>query len=637
MDKNTIIGFSLIAVIIIGFSFFNRPSKEELERRQHYRDSVQLVRMAAEEAQRASQLAEAVLQDSVSADSEQLQQSLQETFGVFAPFTGQETQTTIVENELLTLRFSNKGGRVSEVLLKKYTAYNDSLPLSLFDDNEQTLNFTIITQNNRILSTKDLFFTPQEVVMQADSSQQLTMRLQPTEDAYMDFVYTIRPNSYLVDMSIVAHNMQTVLAPNQRSLETLWEQWIPQQENGRKFEERYATLDYMFTDQDVEKLSESKKDEKRVSNRLRWIAYKDQFFSTVFIADDAFTSTELFSEPLHKNSGYVKHYRTKTSVGFDPTGAEATNLHWYFGPNHYNTLKSLNTGVEKAERWNLQELVPLGWKIVAWINRILVIPMFDLFSSWGMHIGWVILLMTLVIKLIILPFTFTSYRSTAKMRVLKPQIDAINEKYPPEKMQERQQATMALYQKAGVSPLSGCLPMLFQFPVLMAMFWFFPTAIELRGQSLFWAEDLSTYDAIITWTANIPFISWFFGNHISLFCLLMTIANLGYTVINMQSQATDPNMKFMKWMMYLMPVFFMYIFNDYAAGLSYYYLLSLAFTIIQTYIFRWSINDEKLLEEMKRKQAKNAKKQPSGFMARLEKMQREQQRQMRERINQGKR
>jgi len=245
--------------------------------------------------------------------------------------------------------------------------------------------------------------------------------------------------------------------------------------------------------------------------------------------------------------------------------------------------------------------------------------------------------MTLVIKLIILPFTFTSYRSTAKMRVLKPQIDAINEKYPPEKMQERQQATMALYQKAGVSPLSGCLPMLFQFPVLMAMFWFFPTAIELRGQSLFWAEDLSTYDAIITWTANIPFISWFFGNHISLFCLLMTIANLGYTVINMQSQATDPNMKFMKWMMYLMPVFFMYIFNDYAAGLSYYYLLSLAFTIIQTYIFRWSINDEKLLEEMKRKQAKNAKKQPSGFMARLEKMQREQQRQMRERINQGKR
>lgn len=637
MDKNTIIGFSLIAVIIIGFSFFNRPSKEELERRQHYRDSVQLVRMAAEEAQRASQLAEAVLQDSVSADSEQLQQSLQETFGVFAPFTGQETQTTIVENELLTLRFSNKGGRVSEVLLKKYTAYNDSLPLSLFDDNEQTLNFTIITQNNRILSTKDLFFTPQEILMQADSSQQLTMRLQPTEDAYLDFVYTIRPNSYLVDMSIVAHNMQKVLAPNQRSLETLWEQWIPQQENGRKFEERYATLDYMFTDQDVEKLSESKKDEKRVSNRLRWIAYKDQFFSTVFIADDAFTSTELFSEPLHKNSGYVKHYRTKTSVGFDPTGAEATNLHWYFGPNHYNTLKSLNTGVEKAERWNLQELVPLGWKIVAWINRILVIPMFDLFSSWGMHIGWVILLMTLVIKLIILPFTFTSYRSTAKMRVLKPQIDAINEKYPPEKMQERQQATMALYQKAGVSPLSGCLPMLFQFPVLMAMFWFFPTAIELRGQSLFWAEDLSTYDAIITWTANIPFISWFFGNHISLFCLLMTIANLGYTVINMQSQATDPNMKFMKWMMYLMPVFFMYIFNDYAAGLSYYYLLSLAFTIIQTYIFRWSINDEKLLEEMKRKQAKNAKKQPSGFMARLEKMQREQQRQMRERINQGKR
>ncbi len=637
MDKNTIIGFTLIAVIIIAFSLFNRPSKQELERRRQYRDSVQTVRLAEQEAQRASLLAQAAQQDSITEGHEQLQQSLQETFGAFAPFTSQDNKTTIVENELLTLCFSNKGGRVSQVLLKNYTAYNDSLPLSLFRDDEQSLNFTIITQNNRILSTKDLFFTAQEIVTLEDGSQQLTMRLQPTDEAYLDFVYTLRSNSYLVDMRIVAHNMHTVLASNMRSLETQWEQWIPQQENGRKFEERYATLQYMFTDHDVENLSESKKDEKRISNRLRWIAYKDQFFSTVLIADDAFTSTELLSEPLKKNSGYVKRYNAKTSIGFDPTGAEPTNLHWYFGPNHYNTLKSFNHGVEKSERWNLQELVPLGWKIVAWINRILVIPMFDLFSSWGMHIGWVILLMTLVIKLIILPFTFTSYRSTAKMRVLKPQIDAINEKFPPEKMQERQQATMALYQKAGVSPLSGCLPMLFQFPVLMAMFWFFPTAIELRGQSLFWAQDLSTYDAVITWTANIPLISWFFGNHISLFCLLMTVANLGYTIINMQSQATDPNMKFMKWMMYLMPVFFMYIFNDYAAGLSYYYLLSLAITILQTYIFRWSINDEKLLAEMQRKQAKNEKKQPSGLMARLEKMQREQQRQMRERINQNRR
>ena len=296
------------------------------------------------------------------------------------------------------------------------------------------------------------------------------------------------------------------------------------------------------------------------------------------------------------------------------------------GPNHYNTLKSYDEGVEKAEQLHLKSLVPLGWKIVSWINIILVIPMFDLFTGWGMHIGWVILLMTLVIKLIILPFVFVSYKSSAKMRALKPQIDAINEKYPAEKMQERQQATMQLYQQAGVSPMSGCLPMLFQFPVLMAMFWFLPTAIELRGKSLFWADDLSTYDAVFHWGTNIPLL----GDHLSLFCLLMTIANFGYTFITMQSQATDPNMKFMKYMMYAMPLMFLFIFNDYAAGLSFYYLVSLFITIIQTMIFRWALDDKKMLAEIEANKKKRAGKPKSGFMQRLEKMQQEQQRMARE-------
>lgn len=430
----------------------------------------------------------------------------------------------------------------------------------------------------------------------------------------------------MLDASIQAVGMQDILAQNMTSMEMHWYQRIRQQEKGRKFEERYATLQYMFKGNDIENLSESKNDEETVNNKLQWIAYKDQFFSTVIIPDDSFSSAEMMSRMMPKTSDYIKEYDTKTVVGFDPLGGKSTDMRIYMGPNHYHTLKAYDDGVDKDNRLHLQELVPLGWKIVSWINKILVIPMFDLFTSWGLHIGVVILLMTIVIKLIIFPFTFTSYRSSAKMRVLKPQIDAINEKYPAEKIQERQQATMALYSKAGVSPMAGCLPMLFQFPVLMAMFWFFPTAIELRGQSLFWADDLSTYDAIVSWNTHIPLISNTFGNHISLFCLLMTITNILYTYLNMQTQSGGSEMKMMKWMMYLMPIFFMFVFNDYAAGLSYYYFISLLITIIQTYIFRWSIDDEKLLRQMEAKQAKNAKNpKKKGLAARLEKLQREQQ------------
>jgi YidC/Oxa1 family membrane protein insertase len=447
------------------------------------------------------------------------------------------------------------------------------------------------------------------------------MRLQTTSaDAWLDFVYELSDN-YMVHLAIEPHNMQTELAQNINSLELQWRQLIPQQEQGRKFEERYAQLQYMLVGGDIEKLSESKDDNTKESARVKWIGYKDQFFSTVLIADDAFSSSQFTSTVQSKQSGYIKEYSTHTSIPFDLSGKTATGLRFYCGPNHYHTLKAYDEGVERSERLHLNTLVPLGWKIVSWINEWLVIPMFDLFTGWGLHIGIVILLMTIVIKLIILPFVFVSYKSSAKMKALKPQIDAINEKYPAEKMQERQQATMQLYQQAGVSPMSGCLPMLFQFPVLMAMFWFLPTAIELRGKSLLWADDLSTYDAVFHWGFNIPLL----GDHLSLFCLLMTVCNIGYTYITMQSQATDPNMKFMKYMMYAMPLMFLFIFNDYAAGLSYYYLVSLFFTILQTMIFRWTLNDEKMLAEIEANKKKKAGKPKSGFMARLEQMQREQQ------------
>ena len=627
MDKNTWIGFLIIAVIIIGFSWIQRPSKEQLAERQRIQDSISMVRLAEAEAQRISDslqlVAGAPAEQKEMASAEQQQERLQAAYGTFAPAAQGEEQWITLQNEKLRLTLSTHGGRIARAELLEYHASGDSInPLCLFRGDESSFGLTLITANNRILQTSNLYFTPVET----EQANKMIMRLPTTsEDAWLDFVYELSDN-YMVHLSLEPHNMQTELAQNINSLELQWRQIIPQQEQGRKFEERYAQLQYMLVGGEMEKLSESKDDGAKESARVKWIGYKDQFFSTVLIADDAFTSSQFQSTVQGKHSGYIKEYTTHTSVPFDLNGNATTGFRFYCGPNHYHTLKAYDEGVEKENRLFLNKLVPLGWKIVSWINVVLVIPMFDLFTSWGLHIGIVILLMTIVIKLIILPFVFVSYKSSAKMRALKPQIDAINEKFPADKMQERQQATMQLYQQAGVSPMSGCLPMLFQFPVLMAMFWFLPTAIELRGKSLLWAHDLSTYDAVFHWGVNIPLL----GDHLSLFCLLMTICNIAYTYITMQSQATDPNMKFMKYMMYAMPLMFLFIFNDYAAGLSYYYLVSLFITILQTMIFRWALDDEKMLKEMEENKKKKAGKPKSGFMARLEAMQREQQRLARE-------
>ena len=611
MDKNTWIGFLLIAAIIVGFTLLNRPSKEELAERQRVQDSISVARQAMAEAQRIS--------DSISLSLEAADATAPEKVEESKP----EEQWITLQNEHLKLTLSSYGGVIQRAELLDYHASGDTVnPLCLFRADESSFGFTLITINNRILHTSNLIFTPVET----GDPRKAIMRLPgTTEDAWLDFVYELSDN-YMVHLALVPHNMQNELAQNVNSLELHWRQLIPQHEQGRKFEERYAQLQYMVTGGEMEKLSENKDDSEKESARVKWIGYKDQFFSSVLIADDAFSSSYFTSTVQGKNSGYIKEYTTQTSVPFDLNGRTETGFRFYLGPNHYHTLKAYDDGVARDERLRLNKLVPLGWKIVSWINTALVIPMFDLFTGWGLHIGIVILLMTIVIKLIILPFVFVSYKSSAKMRALRPQIEEINAKFPAEKMQERQQATMQLYQQAGVNPMSGCLPMLFQFPVLMAMFWFLPTAIELRGKSLWWADDLSTYDAVFHWGFNIPLL----GDHLSLFCLLMTIANFGYTFITMQSQATDPNMKFMKYMMYAMPLMFLFIFNDYAAGLSYYYLLSLFITILQTMIFRWALDDEKMLREIEENKKKKAGKKKSGFMERLEKMQREQQRLARE-------
>lgn len=626
MDKNTWIGFLLIAGIIVGFSMLNRPSKAELAERQRQQDSIQAVRMEERKAQMKTAELTQQAQQAV-AEPEELTETevanrLQEAYGPFAIAAQGEEEHVVLDNGKVRLTISTLGGEIKRAELPEYKASGDSInPLRLFGEGESKLDFTLRTINDRILQTSNLYFTPVAV-----DSNRVVMRLKTNnEEAWLDFIYELSDN-YMVSFIIAPHQLQTELAQNIRSLDVEWSQVVPQHEQGRKFEERYAQLQYMLVGGDIEKLSENKEDHEKESANVKWIGYKDQFFSTVFIADESFNSATFYSRPLPSSSGFIKQYSTSTHVPFDITGTNTTGFRFYMGPNHYNTLKSYDEGVAKEDQLHLKSLVPLGWKIVSWINFIIVIPMFDLFTSWGLHIGWVILLMTLVIKLIILPFVFVSYKSSAKMRALKPQIDAINEKYPADKMQERQQATMQLYQQAGVSPMSGCLPMLFQFPVLMAMFWFLPTAIELRGKSLFWADDLSTYDAVFHWGINIPLL----GDHLSLFCLLMTIANFGYTFITMQSQATDPNMKFMKYMMYAMPLMFLFIFNDYAAGLSFYYLVSLFITIIQTMIFRWALDDKKMLAEIEANKKKRAGKPKSGFMQRLEKMQQEQQRMARE-------
>ena len=626
MDKNTVIGLVLIFAIIVGFSWLNRPNEEQIEAQKRYRDSIQKVELA--KVQQAA-LLEELQQQKANTDTLVNAEVAKQFFGNFSESAVGEEQFVTVENDLLKLVFTTKGGRIYSAELKEYKTH-DSLPLVLFDKDESILDFTFLSSNNRVLHTKDFYFEP--TLIKTENAQKLQMRLLVAADKYLEFDYLLSDNEYKVDFLINAHNMSDELDANSNSLEMLWKSKLKKQEKGRKFEARYATLNYKFTSDDVEYLSESKDDEKKLSNKIQWIAFKDQFFSTVLVANQSFTSTALESK-ISNNVDYLKEYKAEASVVFDPTGKTSTTLSYLFIPNKYQTLKKYDKLYESEVDDNMQfrRLLPMGWSLFRWINEYLIIPIFNFFGKYISNYGIVIFLLTLVVKILIFPFTYKSYISSAKMRVLKPQIDEINAKYPPEKAMERQQATMNLYSRVGVSPMSGCLPMLFQMPILFAMFMFFPTCIELRQESFLWAKDLASYDAIFEWDAYIPLITPYFGNHISLFCLLMTITNIVYTKINMSSQvgAAD-QMKVMKWMMYLMPVMFMFIFNDYAAGLSYYYFISLLLTIVQTYLFRLFVDEEKLLKKLEANKKKPMKK--SGFMARLEEAQRQQQKAMREQM-----
>ena len=609
MDKNTIIGFALILVILLGYSYYSRPSQDEIQRRQAYQDSVALAAVQ----QQIAREAELAMQQDLQVDPDTIRPDL----GAFSPVALGESHEVVLESDELLLTFSTRGGGLVSAQLKNFTTF-DKQPLVLFDQTDASIDFTFVTVDNRVVPTSSLYFTP---VVRNDSTLEMSVEL--GEGKRMAFVYQVHSASFMVDCTVLCEGMDEVLSSRAYGLDVLWRQNLRQQERSNKFEGRYSGVYYKYIGDDVEHLKEDGSDDEKLSGKVKWIDFKDQFFSTAVIAGKGTSLTNCTVS--HENAqriGYLKDCEARFVMDFDPSQKEAASFCYYLGPNKFKYLKSLDEGREGDERLTLEEVVPLGWTLFAWVSKYFVIPVFNFLEKYITNYGVIILILTLIVKLVLLPLTYKSYMSTARMRVLRPQIDEINKKYPADKAMERQQATMALYSKAGVNPMGGCLPMLLQMPILMAMFFFLPTAFELRGQSFLWASDLSSYDSVFSWSQHIPFISRFYGNHVSLFCLLMAITNIIYTKINMASQPTNDQMPSMKWMMYLMPVMFLFFFNEYASGLSYYYFISSLFTILQTYIFRWCIDDEKLLAKINSKAAKPRKK--SSFMQRLEEAQKRQ-------------
>ena len=538
-------------------------------------------------------------------------------YGRFSRFlTGTDSKVRL-ENDVLSLDLSARSGSITRAELKKYaTEYSSDETAKtkkrvvIFEGDKNRFNFQLPLP--QAVETADLYFTPRQL-----NDSTVLMALELTPDAYWGIEYTLpKGESYVVRMRVVQKNMAAIVQSNARNLGFNWQQDIHRQEKGRMFEERNSGLYYKFAGGSVENLSEAKNDSEERQAKIRWIGFKNQFFSSVMIADKPFNTAD-FSSTVLKGQDYLKSLSADAVVNdYNWNVENPASFHLFIGPNLYPLLSHLDKEIDAGEDLSLTKLIPLGWSIFRWINTGVVIPIFTFLGKFISNYGIIILLLTLFIKLVLFPLTYKSYKSQAKMRVLAPDIKAINEKYPGnENAMTRQQKTMALYSKAGASPMSGCLPMLLQMPILFAMFSFFPSCIELRGQSFLWAHDLSAPDAIISWSGNIPLVTEYFGNHISLFCLLMTATNIIYTYINMQNQPST--MPGMKWMMYLMPVFFLVFFNNYAAGLSYYYFLSLLITIIQTYAFRYIIKEEDVRKAMA-EAAKKPRKKSRPLSARLE-------------------
>lgn len=611
MDKNSKIGIGLMFLVLIAFSFLSRPSQEEIDAR------LRADSLAAVQQQKEKILAEA---DSLRMAEAALRQQFgkSDTASLFYSALSGEEKAVTLENNRVAVTVSSRGARISKVVLKDYKDQEKN-PLMLFDSPDGLMNFEFQTRQG-VLATALYYFQPVQVT---DSN--VVMRLSADADSYVDFCYTLRKDDYMVDFSMQAVGMASVLDPAADHAAILWKQKLRQLERGHTYENRYSNLSYKTAD-DYDYLSANQSEEADIPENVRWVAFKNQFFSSVLIADKAgFSSPKLSSRMEGKESGYLKNLSADLQVGFDPTGARATNLSFYFGPNHYKTLRAYDKNLSGSDKLELDRLVYLGWVLFRWINKYFTINLFDWLSRLGLSMGVVLLFMTVIVKTLVYPLTYKSYMSSVRMRVLKPQIDALNEKYPrKEDAMKKQQEMMSIYSKYGVSPMGGCLPMLLQMPIWIALFMFVPTAIELRQQSFLWADDLSTYDDLISWSTNIPFL----GNHLSLFCLLMTLTNLLYTKYNMDQQkdtmAGQQQLPAMKWMMYLMPLVFIFILNDYASGLNYYYFLSSVTSILIMLILRRVIKDEKVLAQLNAYAASAKPRKKGSMMARLEEMQRQQ-------------
>lgn len=637
MNKNSVIGIILIIGIFVGWTVWMTPSKEERARLQHVQDSIyreqkiryiqdsirfaQAQQMAAEAAAKAAEIG------SVDVDNQ-----LRNDFGAFASAASGEAKEYVIENDVLKLRFSSKGAFVKEVNIKDYKTY-DSLPLIDFDKNTTKFNIEFFASNLPI-NSQDLYFTPYingEVYDGSDSivvgDKPLTVSFRAMTDTdgavnpnqYIEFVYTVKPDEYMLDFDIKTVNMKNVIASNTNYMTLNWYVDLLKLE---KAVDRYngSNVYYKYTSDDVESLSGDrggeKDGEKNLNSNLKWLSFKQRFFSYALISKGDFNGAVIGMKTdfKSKNPRYLKTMYASVDMPFD--GFENNNtiqMQMYLGPNSLKIMDSYGLDLSKQ--------IPLGGKLVGWINRYLVVNVFNWLGSYGWNYGIVILVLTIIIKLLLMPFAYKSYLSTAKMRVLKPEIDAINAKYPKqEDAMKKQQAVMDLYKKAGASPTSGCLPMLLQLPILWAIFRFFPSSIELRQQPFLWADDLSTYDSILDLPFNIPF----YGDHVSLFTLLMTVTTILYTWINQRQTAAmqTQQMPGMKLMLYIMPIMFLGLFNSYSAGLSYYYMLVNIITFLQMYLFKVFLDDDKLRKQIEKAKLKPVKK--SNFQKRLEEMQKQQ-------------
>lgn len=621
MDKNTMTGLVLMGLLLIGFSWWSQPSAEEQAKKMQ-QDSIAAV------TQHKAELAKQQAHAKEIADLKAKQKA--DTTALFHAALEGQAQEVVLKNEHLELSVNTKGGTVSKAIIKNFKDREDNPDVILFDDKVQKLNFIMSTKEANI-ATQDLYFSPSA---QTDST--LTLTAEAGQGKALVIQYRLGAD-YLLHMSMKVNGMNGLFAPQTKSMNVDWTDKCRQQEKGFTFENRYATLTYHKVKGGTKKLSETSEEiDKKIDDKIDWVAFKNQFFSAVMIAKHDFNEEALMtSVPQEKGSGYLKAYQAKMQTFFDPTGQKASEFEFYFGPNDFRLLNRIEKESTFHKDLELQRLVYLGWPLFRIINRWFTIYVFDWLSKW-FPMGVVLILITLLLKLITFPMVKKSYMSSAKMRVLKPKLEAATAQYnKPEDQMQKQQAMMAEYSKYGVSPLSGCLPMLIQMPIWIAMFNFVPNAIQLRGESFLWINDLSTYDPIIQWNKNI----WLIGDHLSLTCILFCIANVLYSWMTMRQQRDQmvgqqaEQMKMMQWMMYLMPVMFFFMFNDYSAGLNFYYFVSLFFSAAIMWTLRKTTNDAKLLQilEARYEENKANPKKLSGLAARLQAMQEQQQEMQRKR------